>query len=191
QTFAASPAVAVTNCVGEAVPNPAYGATTGGHAVWLPGIGTNFVFIPTPGSFVQLPDGTATLTGTVFSKTNLQNGFTVDVQLSGYRTTPPSGSPKKDLSADAYDNNGGPVDPSTWVYYTSFTGTLTGLDNYAGAVLTLTRTGPAFQVGFGANNKNINFGASAWFIWNVTRQPDNGATLTATGQGDFNIDLFP
>ncbi len=179
-----------TNCVSEAVPNPAYGATSGGHAIWLPGIGTNFVFTPTPGTFVQFGDGTAILSGTVFSKTNSQNGFVVDVQLSGLRTNPPPGSPKKDLSSSAYSNNDGPIDTARWFYYTNFTGTLTGLSNYAGAVLNIVRTGPSFQVGFGASGKNINFGASAWFNWTVVQQPNIGPRLTTNGQGDFTLDLF-
>ncbi|MEM7480877.1 MAG: hypothetical protein AAF481_06860, partial [Acidobacteriota bacterium] len=46
-----------------------------------------------------------------------------------------------------------------------------------------------FQVGAGANNKNVAFGASGWFDWNVTSQPTAGPKLEVTGQGDFNVDL--
>ena len=56
-----------------------------------------------------------------------------------------------------------PVDPSTWYYYTTLTGTLTGIGNYAGAVIDVSRFMQAFQVGAGANGKNTLFGASGWF----------------------------
>ena len=111
------------------------------------------------------------------------------MSFSGYTTTPPAGSPKKELFASAYIQNGGPIDPSTWVYYTSFTGTLTGTGNYAGAVIQLDKTGPAFQIGKGANGKNGNFGGSGWFNWTVTSQPTSGGSLQTTGQGDINVDL--
>ena len=109
--------------------------------------------------------------------------------LSGRTSVAPPGSPKKDLKDCAYDEDGGPVDTDTWYYYPTYTGTLTGLGEYAGAVLTIVPTGPAFQVGIGANNKNIKFGASSWFIWTVTAQPSVGPALPVTGQGDFNIEI--
>jgi hypothetical protein len=176
-------------CATESFGDPAYNVNPSGHAFYLPGISTDFVFTPSPGSFTIRNDGTATLTGTLHSKSNPANGFTVTVSFSGYSTTPPAGSPKEELSASAYVQNGGPVDPSAWVYYTSFTGTLTGTGSYAGAVIELTQTGPAFQVGNGANGKNTGFGGSGWFNWNVVTQPTTGGSLQATGMGDINVDL--
>ncbi|HEV8540794.1 MAG TPA: hypothetical protein VGR78_00240, partial [Verrucomicrobiae bacterium] len=159
------------------------------HAMWLPGIGTDFDFIPNPGSFVSGPNGTATLTGTLRSQSSTSKGFNVVVNLTGFTMTAP-GPVKKELQSCAYVENGGPIDSSTWVFYTSFTATLTGVDTYAGAVMTLVQTGPAFQVGFGANGKNFDFGASSWFKWTVVKQPSYCAAFPATGQGDFNLDLY-
>ncbi len=176
-------------CAIESFSDPALNNGPNGQAFWLPGIGTDFVFTPSPGSFVANNDGTATLTGTLHSKANPANGFTVTVTFNGYTTTAPAGSPKEELFASAYVQNGGPIDPSTWIYYTSFTGTLTGTGNYAGAVIQLVNTGPAFQVGKGANGKNGNFGGSGWYNWTVTSQPTSGGALQATGQGDINVDL--
>jgi hypothetical protein len=160
------------------------------HAMWLPGIGTDFDFIPTPGSFVTYPDGTAKLTGTLRSQSSTTKGFTVVVNLSGYKATAPSGSPKKELQPCAYIENGGPIDSSKWIYFTSFTATLTGVDTYAGAIINLTQYGPAFQIGLGANGKNFNYGASSWFNWTVVHQPTSCAAFTVTGQGDFNLDFY-
>jgi hypothetical protein len=160
------------------------------HAMWMPGIATDFDFIPTPGSFVTGPGGTAKMSGTLRSQSNPLKGFAVVVNLSGFTMVPPAGSPKKELQACAYVENGGPVDASTWAYYTTFTATLTGVDTYAGAVITLVQTGPAFQIGYGANGKNFNFGASSWFKWTVVKQPTGCPALLASGQGDFNVDFY-
>jgi hypothetical protein len=175
-------------CVFAAVSDPIFHHGGTDHAVWLPGISTNLIFFPEPGQWAEFPDGTARLTGTVRSRTNLSSGFVIDVHLSGFQTNPPPGSPKKDLDSSAYVNNGGPVNPATWHYYTNFTGTLAGFGVYDGAVLNIMRTGPAWQVGFGANNKNTNFGASAWFTWTVVQQRFLGPPLP-NGQGDFNVDI--
>ncbi|MFY9821172.1 MAG: SdrD B-like domain-containing protein [Thermoanaerobaculia bacterium] len=184
------PPPVIQDCAVGAVSDPALNNGPNGHAFYLPGIGIDFVFTPNPGSFITSGDGTASLTGTVRSLSNPNNGFTVTVHFSGYQATPPPDSPKKELFASAYVENGGPIDPSTWFYYTSFTGTLTGIDNYAGAEIQLAQTGPAFQVGVGANGKNGNFGASGWFLWTVTQQPAGGGSLQTNGQGDINVDLI-
>ena len=167
-----------------------YGTGSGGHSLWLPGVATDLVFDPTPGTFTQNADGTATLTGTAYSAGNPANGFEVSVQLTGFTTVPAAGSPKKELKSSSYEENGGPIDTSTWWYYTSYSGTLTGVGGWSGAVIAIQITGPAFQVGVGANGKNGNFGASAWFTWQVTSQPTSGAHLQSSGQGDFNLDLL-
>lgn len=159
------------------------------HAVWMPGISTNLIFTPEPGSFVEFPDGTASFTGTVRSRTNLTSGFKVNVMLSGRTAIPGPDSPKLDLHPDAYIQNGGPVDPATWYYYEDFSGTLMGFGLYEGALLEIIRFGPAWQIGVGANGKNDNFGASAWFTWSVIQQPFN-TSFPVAGQGDFNIDIF-
>ncbi|HEY0514519.1 MAG TPA: SdrD B-like domain-containing protein [Thermoanaerobaculia bacterium] len=182
------PPPVLDDCATPAQGDPAYNQFPSGHALYLPGIGTDFIFTPNPGGFVTHSDGTGSLQGTARSVSNPNNAFTVDIQFSGYQGLPPAGSPKKELLPNAYVENGGPVDPSTWWYYTAFTGTLTGIGNYAGAVIDVTQTGPAFQVGAGANGKNTHFGASGWFNWNVTSQPASG-NLQTTGMGDVNVDL--
>ncbi|HEX4497346.1 MAG TPA: SdrD B-like domain-containing protein, partial [Thermoanaerobaculia bacterium] len=183
-----TPPPAGTDCSLPAISDPALNNGPNGHAFYLPGISTDFVFVPNPGSLVTAADGTAHLTGMLRSISNPSNGFTVDVSFTGYTTVAGAGSPKEELFASAYVQNGGSIDPSTWFYYSAFTGTLTGTGNYAGAVISIANTGPAFQVGVGANGKNGNLGASGWFLWNVTSQPASG-NLQTTGQGDINVDL--
>ena len=125
-----TPPPAGENCATGAPGDPAYVQYPAGHAFYMPGIGTDFIFTPAPGTFTALADGTAHLQGTLRSQSNPNNAFIVDIQLSGYSATPGDGSPKKELLPNAYVENGGPIDPSTWYYYTGFTGTLTGLGNY-------------------------------------------------------------
>jgi len=173
-------------CVIEAV-SDRFNRGGSDHALWMPGISTNLVFTPNPaGCWIEYPDGTATFTGRVHSRTNVNCGFDIDVHLSGRTTTPPPGSPKHDPSNDP------PADTSTWYFYPVWSGTLRGFGPcWDGAILQITRFGPAFQVGVGANLKNVHFGASGWFTWTVTQQRFVGPPLPATGQGDFNIDIFP
>jgi hypothetical protein len=176
-------------CVDEAINDPSVQGAGANHAFWLPGIGTDYQFTPNPGTFVQNPDGTANMNGTLKSLSNPLNAWTVSITFTGRTSVAPSGSPKKELMASAYSENGGPVNTATWIYYTGYNGTLTGLNNNSGAVINVTRTGPAFQVGFGANGKNLNFGASGWYKWTVVSQPSSGGSLPSTGQGDINVDI--
>ncbi|MEM6455910.1 MAG: SdrD B-like domain-containing protein [Acidobacteriota bacterium] len=174
-------------CVNRAVSDPVLKGNGSSHAVWLPQIATDFVFQP-DGRFVENLDGTGSLTGTIVSLGNPNLRFQVDAQVSGFQVTPPNGSPKRELRSSAYVDNGGPIDPSTWYYYTNLSGTLTGLGDLDGAILSITRRGPAWQVGNGANGKNGNYGASSWFDYTVVQQPNSGHL--SNSHGDFNLDLF-
>ena len=179
----------VVSCVAGAVYLPLCGHGTDTHALWLPGIGTDFEFIPDVGLFTEFPDGTATITGTVSRRSDTNQAFDVSMTLSGRTTNTPSGSPKKQLCDMAYVEKGGPIDPSTWRYYPNFSGVLTGVGSYSGAIMNISGVGGAFQVGAGASGKNFDFGASAWFTWVVIQPPTSGR-LQRTGQGDVNIDIF-
>ncbi len=169
------------------------GAGSGGHAIWLPGIGTDFVF-DASGSFIERVDGTAHLSGVISRKSDDDDCFLVDVEMSS-RKSPgdagyaPAGSPKTELGAAAYLENGGTVDTGTWHYYEVVNGTLTGCKDYAGAKLDVTRAGPAFQVGFGANGKNVRYGGSGWLNVTTVSSPKQGPTFPQTLQGDINVDL--
>lgn len=162
-----------------------------GHAFWLPGIGTDFVFDPEPGSFIQNADGTASITGEIRRRSDPAIAFSVVVDLSGFTAVAPSGSPKKELPDSKYVENGGPIDTSTWVYYENVMGLLVGIDALVGAEVEFSRIGPAFQLGAGANGKNLEFGASTWFEWTVISEADDPSIdLPDTGNGDINVNIF-
>ena len=162
-----------------------------GHALYLPGIGTDFVFTP-GGSFVERTGGTARMIGVVTSESDPSKSFAIDVQMTDRVDPldvnhPPAGSPKLELVSGAYEGNGGQVDPRDWRYYETMTGILTGLDCLEGAIVQVDRRGPAFQVGKGANGKNVEWGGSGWLDYTTLAQPVACATLPATGYGDFNV----
>lgn len=180
-------------CASEAGTNSCYAYGSSHHALYLPGVGTDFVFV-SGGRFEEALDGTATLSGVIARAADPTKRFALVATFSG-RLDPgqpgyaPAGSPKKELKPGAYTTGGGPIDANSWHYYQAFNGKLTGLNSYAGAVVTFSRFGPSFQVGQGANGKNTSFGASGWLTPLVVSQPSSGPALAFTSKGDINIDL--
>jgi len=120
----------------------------------------------------EYTDGTASLTGTAVNINNNSDVMTIDASFSGKTSSPPSGSPKY--------HNCYSASTSGWYYYTSLSGTITSSLN--GNVMSLTRNGPSFQVGHGANvtSNSLAFGASGWF--------DISGSNTYSS-GDFNLML--
>jgi hypothetical protein len=174
-------------CLVAADNNPTY-ASTSHSAYKMTGINTDLVFTP-KGTFVENSDGTGQIVGTLASLSHPTQGFQVNVFLGGFTTTSPH-NPWKQLHTPAYIENGGPIDPATWYYYTSFSGTLVGTGDFDGAVLTLAGVSTTpFQVGIGANGKNLNLGASTSYKWTVVSQPTSGVVLPATGTGNTNTDI--
>jgi hypothetical protein len=181
-----------SQCANAAIATPGIGGN-GGHALHMPGVGTDFVFQP-GGQFTELANGTAVLTGLVARASDATQRFLVTANFAGRLDPadplyPPAGSPKIELAASAYVQNGGPVDTDTWHYYTAMTGTLLGQGAYLGAQVTFAPMGPAFQVGLGANGKNLNYGGSGWLSFVTQTNAFNGPTLPPSFGGDFNIDL--
>lgn len=162
--------------------------TSQGHAVWLPGVVTSLVFNKDGGKFVENADGTADFTGTLVVPGDANKSFVLNVKFTGLQSTAPE-PPKKELDAKAY--NEGKADMTKWYFYTGFQGTLIGAGDFIGSKISLTRMGPAFQIGAGANGKNVNFGASGWFDFTIDAQPTNTTYhFYKIGEhGDFNIDL--
>ena len=117
------------------------------------------------------------LTGRVFSRTSLFSAFWLDVQFGGYLARgavghPPAGSPNLQLLTAAYPPTG-TVDPQTFGYYTTVTGTLTGTNNFDGAIVDVQLASTAAQVGAGANNRNSGLGLEADLALTITQQPAN------------------
>ncbi len=114
-------------------------------------------------TFIEYHDGTATLEGSVIQDGNVGQ---VSVTFSDRTSVAPDGSPKYMLCI----SSGG----EDWYYYPTFTGTFTYPN---GTTTTITRKGPAFQIGYGANLQDSEYGGSGWFY------------TSDGGEGDFNFQL--
>jgi len=163
---------------------------TTSKAFTLSGIVSDLIFNPDLGDFHEVDTGDAILTGFLQSRSNPANGFSVSIVFSGYSPVPPAGvvgSPKMDLPGSNYIQNGGPINPATWGYYSSFRGTLTGVGAYKNSVLAVTNSAPSFQVGYGANGVDLNWGAAGWFNYTTVSQPS--PALPTKGTGAMYLDL--
>ena len=137
----------------------------GGRAFYMPDISKVLAFEPDPGRWTELPDGTATMVGEITDQNAPgDQGFRIDLEFSG-----------------RYSDG-------SWVYYSEWSGTLNGTGNWEGAVLEIVGTGDDFQVGYGANKKDDDFGVAGWFDWETVQQPHSG-DLPVYGKGDINADL--
>jgi|GEM_PF-1968668 len=97
-------------------------------------------------------------------------------------------SPKRELVAKVYTDAGGTIDANTWHYYSTFQGRLIGEGAYTGALINLQRLGAAFQIGAGANNKNLQTGGYGRFSFQIEQQPSSGAQL-AVSHGALHFDF--
>lgn len=158
------------------------------HAVWINGISRNLQFTSEAQAVRQFPNGDLTITGSVADG---DIAFDIVLNYSGY--TEQSDDPKLELRADAYVDNGGPIDPESWEFYSDFSATLTGTAGlWDGVVLSAALRGPMTQIGFGANGKNGNFGLANWFDATIESASGNlpeGVSIGQVFRGDVNIDL--
>jgi ribosomal protein S26 len=158
-------------------------------AVWIPnsiGEPQYYYLSEGTGHFVELPNGRAHLTGTVYATNNPNKRWMIDVYFqdrADWATWSALGRDYKDdalVAGDLYE---------TWDYYimNADSASLTGDGLYAGAALSLSHM-PAsynfgFQVGEAANNRNAADGMSGWFSYMGTW--NNG---TVVGIGDFGFE---
>ncbi len=113
--------------------------------------------------FIEYNNGTAVLKGTI--KDGTKTG-TLNITFSGKTCTPPDAtSPKYELCITSGGQN--------WCYYTGTNGTFIA----DGVTYPITRKGPAFQIGNGANLQETTFGASGWWMSSTSMF------------GDFNLNF--
>lgn len=116
--------------------------------------------------FIEYRDGTALLTGDLVSGNQKASVY---VEFTGYSATAPVNSPKYGLCV-----NSGATD---WQYYQEFNGWVTYSDC---SVLDISRFGPAFQFGTGANLQEPNqLGGAAWFEYGGVHEGDFNFRLSA------------
>jgi hypothetical protein len=143
-------------------------------------------------SWVEFPDGSATLTGTIFCNANPEAGWEINAEFE-------NGLPWEEWSTQGFptsykDDCGISGDNYLdWTYYIMTAGaTLTGWGEYEGSVLNLSHAPSNFyygyQVGTAANNVNENYGGGGWFTYNGIF---NGTEVNGSGDFAFDHDCCP
>jgi hypothetical protein len=187
--------------------NDVYGIHPDGHAITLglDAIGPVTFIFDQPG-LLEVDGAAARLTGRVYAGLydtvgDWTKGFDIDFEFAA--TSVGSGGPKKELTDPAFVEYtpSGPVDTSAWQYFTLVNGSMTGFGDFAGVQLGLVQFpfdgAFPFQLGFGANGKNITMGMAGWFAWGVTRldQLNRTAQFLPTElmqiHGDLNVEVRP
>lgn len=172
--------------------NDSYGQFGSGHAIIIAGL-ANLIFEPGAAS-LTVDNNQWNLKG-VASRDNVK--FNVNLiysDIMNYTTASLLDPmvPKKELKDSAYIENGGPINPNSWIFAGSVSGTLTGISgsDYAGLILDIAKAGPAAQFGVGANGKNIQLGLSNWLTATV-RPGSPSYGFHGAYNGDVNINAVP
>ena len=176
----------------NAVSDPAVTDHLSSHAFYLSTLGSDWRFV-SGGELEETADGSARLTGLIARPGTPNEQFFVDIDFGGRLNSgeagyPPPMSPKTELKPAMYAVNGGPIDTNHFYYYTTTTGSLTGLRGLTGLRYAVTPMGAAMQIGVGANGKNLTWGGSGWLNLDRTSAPQN-SDFPQSLVGDVNVDL--
>ena len=110
----------------------------------------------------EYSDGTAEILGSIYSFSGLYS-YPLNIQLSGYTTTPPENSPRIHRDPSVVTRN--------WAYYTTMSGRIGGFD--------IVNTDIAFQIGYGGNLNDTGFGIAGFFNYGDDRElGDINATVS-------------
>ena len=179
------------SCARGSLPDAVSGVVRGRSALSLDGIGATFVFEPGV-RFVELHDGRAKILGTLVDAHDDHRRFHAEVDFGG-RLDPgvlghaPEPGPQTPLPAWLYAEDGGPLDPATWSTFRDVYATLRGEGDLHGATLELSRSGPAVQLGVGANGESTEYGLFGSVSVEVLAWP--GAPPNGTGAGTIQLEL--
>ncbi|MDC1221326.1 hypothetical protein N8Z47_01505 [Salibacteraceae bacterium] len=146
--------------------------TVNGHSFWLPGLNNvtqEFHFQLGTGSFAELPNNRAKISGTIVNENDPNQQWSVSLYLAHK-------SDWSDWSANggSYKDEQNIVDDEylDWDYYiidTTMVSKLTGQGSLAGSYLNLTHMPSSFlygfQIGEKANSKNGDYGMACWFYY--------------------------
>ncbi|MFM1931968.1 MAG: hypothetical protein RL226_1271, partial [Bacteroidota bacterium] len=143
-------------------------------------------------NFVEYPDGTATLTGTVVRNDDPTRGWFINASFANAMDW-------NEWSTQAFptgykdDCNLASATYQDWIYYIMQSGaTLTGWGANEGSTLNIAHAPSnyyyGYQVGVGANNVNNNYGSGGWFTFTGIY---NGEEVSGAGDFAFDHDCCP
>ena len=157
----------------------------------LNGVNTSY-YTTIEANWVEYPDGSAHLFGSVVSTTNANAGWSFDAHF------------ENGLDWESWSNQGFPTDFKDdcgisgdnhldWTYYVMAAGaSLTGWGDLEGSTLDLAHAPSnlfyGYQVGTGANNVNLNYGGGGWFTYSGNL---NGQSVEGSGDFAFDHDCCP
>jgi len=187
----------IADCVATTPLAYADGETCNGTELWSVVLfnfdGSPAVYYSTlDANFVQYPDGTATLTGSVVRNDDPSRGWNITVNFA-------SGMDWSEWSTQSFptgykdDCNLSGNNHFDWTYYIMQAGAnLTGWGADAGSTLNLAHAPSnlyyGYQVGVAANNVNVDYGSGGWFTYNGVYQ---GESITGSGDFAFDHDCCP
>ena len=156
----------------------------GSHAVWFNDLNSgtrNYKFEGGHGTLVENADGTGHFSGIIYNTDDADKRWQVDINLTDRKTWAEWSGMGGDWKGDAGTVGNNYQD---WNYYEIGAGSrLIGLGEWAGDEISIERNSSALQyrvqVGIAANDKNGNYGLSAWFDFAGDHN----------GHGDFNFDI--
>ncbi|MGY3793292.1 hypothetical protein [Aquimarina sp. 433] len=161
-----------SDCIGYTILDTDHCNRNENYVMWLTDGANPRWFSNVDLQWEEFADGTAKLSGTVYDHTLEQKTYEVDALFTGKVENTPADSPKDHICNDE--------DSSDWIYYTGLVGTVKSTDGSWS--VNLSRRGPAFQMGNGANQTEAEkgkFGACGWF----------DTTDQTYDRGDFNINF--
>jgi hypothetical protein len=157
----------------------------------LNGVNTSY-YTTIEANWVEYPDGSAHLSGSVVSTTNANAGWSFDAHFENGLDWESWSS--QDFPTDFKDDCGISGDNHLdWTYYVMAAGaSLTGWGDLEGSTLALAHAPSnlyyGYQVGIGANNVNLNYGAGGWFTYSGNL---NGQSVEGSGDFAFDHDCCP
>jgi hypothetical protein len=174
-------------CVEDSPPDPKFGTNmdrAGLVTTSAFGCSTQWDLASTALLDVNRKRGTVTVIGELAAQADPNCRLSFEITLDGRIAPgdgnyPPNGSPSlAHIAPGGLFENGGPIDPSTWIFYPFASGTLIGKGNLEGAVINVMATpgAPSAQVGAGAA-RNTKLGVQATLSLRVKKQPSSGPQL--------------
>ncbi|MFT4538263.1 MAG: hypothetical protein ACI835_000696 [Planctomycetota bacterium] len=156
-------------------------------------LGGSFEFVQS-GWYAEYHEGGARMFGAIQSVSDPDLRMMLDVSFSDHLPEGELGIltsvADRELTAGAYVDQGGSIDPNSWTKWEGFSGTLEGMGTYRGLIYEIELDEFPVQVGNGANGRNTSFGMFSQFSGTrVQDAPGAPALATSFSAAKMHVDL--